>query len=118
MWNAQSEKDPTNPQRIAFGLFHRKCNHAALRSPVPLRIFHGQGYVDITKGNQDEWGGKSLTHGQRIAEILSNGPKQFGQIVEAMTDVKKDVITTTLSRLHAQGVLAKTGQKDEYWQKA
>ncbi len=116
MWNAQSEKDPTDPRRISFGLFHRKCNHDALRAPVPLRIHHGDGVVDIEKGAAEEWGGKSLTVGDRIVAMLRTGPKQFGQLAMSMEDVKKEVITMTLTRLKSRGILAQSGQKLDYWQ--
>lgn len=119
MWNAQSEKNPADQRQISFGLFHRKCNHTGLRGNVPLRIFHGEGYIDIVRGNNEEWGGKSLTLGERIVAILRSGPKQFGQIVETLRDeeeVKKDVVTATLTRLNKRGILAKTGKEGSYWE--
>lgn len=116
MWNAQAERDPVDNRKIAFGLFHRKCNHDALRAPTPLRIFHGQGFVDIERGATDEWGGKSLTVSDRIVAMLRSGPKQFGQLAMEMSDVKKETITQTLTRLNTRGILAKTGVKGDYWQ--
>lgn len=119
MWNAQSERDPVDPCKISFGLFHRKCNHASLHAPVPLRIFHGQGYVDIERGQADEWGGKSLTVGERIVSVLRSGPKQFGQIVEAMQregEVKKDVVTMTLTRLKSRGILSQRSTGSQEWE--
>lgn len=116
MWNAQSEHNPVDPSQINFGLFHRKCNHAALRAPISLRVNHGQGFIDIVRGAAEEWGGKSLTIGERIVAILRTGPKQFGQIAEAMTDVKKEAISLALNRLKVRGILAQSGQKMEYWQ--
>lgn len=116
MWNAQSEKNPVDSREISFGLFHRKCNHASLRGNVPLRIFHGEDVVDITRGNSEEWGGKSLTVGERIVAMLRSGPKQFGQIAMDMEDVKKETITQTLTRLSIRGILVKTGENGYYWQ--
>jgi len=119
IWNAQSEKDPTDDRKVSFGLFHRKCNQSAIRQPVPLRVFHGEGYVDIERGQTEEWGGKSLTIGERIVSVLRSGPKQFGQIVEAIQrdgEVKKDVITTTLSRLKSRGILAQRSGGSQEWE--
>ena len=119
IWNAQSEKNPVDPREMSLGLFHRKCNHAAPRPPTPLRIFHGDGMVDITRGAAEEWGGKALTIGERIVRILRTGPKQFGQIVDLMKteeDVKKDVITATLTRLRIRNILKQTGKDNMYWE--
>lgn len=119
MWNAQSEKNPVDDRKISFGLFHRKCNHAGLRSMVPLRVFHGAGFVDVIRGNNEEWGGKSLSLGERITAVLRSGPKQFGQIVEALREdeeVKKEAISLALNRMNKRGVLSKTGKEENYWE--
>lgn len=119
MWNAQSEKNPVDNRKVNIGLFHRKCNHAALQGNIPLRVFHGEGFVDIERGHPEEWGGKSLTIGERIISVLRSGPKQFGQIVEALMqdgDIKKDVVTTTLTRLKAKGILGKRGGVLDEWE--
>lgn len=119
MWNAQSEKDPVDTRKISFGLFHRKCNQAAIHQPVPLRIFHGEGYVDIVRGEAEEWGGKSLSIPERIVAVLRSGPKQFGQIVEALQregEVKKDVITNALTRLKSRGILAQRSGGSQEWE--
>lgn len=119
IWNAQSEKDPTDNRRSSMGLFHRKCNHAAPYAPIPIRIFHGDGYVEIERGQAEEWGGKSLTVGERIISVLRSGPKQFGQIVEAMQregEVKKDVVTMTLTRLKSRGILSQRTTGSQEWE--
>ena len=116
MWNAQSERNPVDSREISFGLFHRKCNHASLRPMVPLRIFHGEGFVDIVRGAAEEWDGKALSIGDRIVKFLRTGPKQFGQIVMELADVKKDVITMTLTRMHKRSILKQTGKDNMYWE--
>lgn len=119
MWNAQSEKSPVDSRQISFGLFHRKCNHAALRAPISLRMSHGDNVVDIVKGSPEEWGGKALTVGERIVRTLRTGPKQFGQIVEALNmeeEVKRDVITTILTRLKTRNILKQSGKDDMFWE--
>lgn len=119
MWNAQSEKDPVDNRKSSFGLFHRKCNHDAPRQPVPLRIFHGEGFVDIERGQADEWGGKALSIPERITAVLRSGPKQFGQIVDALQQgeaVKKDVITNALTRMKNRGILSQRATGSQEWE--
>ncbi len=115
IWNAQSERDPSDNRRISLGLFHRKCNHTATQAPVPLAVFHDVGAVDITLGGSEDWGGKSLSIPERVISFLRSGPKQFGQIVDELHDVKKDALTEALRRMKSRGVLVKTGMKEEYW---
>lgn len=108
MWNAQSETDPTDNHKINFGLFHRKCNHASLRGNVPLRIFHGEGYVDVTRGNNEEWGGKSIPISERIVNVLKSGPKDFAFILESLQSddpVKKETLSAVLRRLKIREIL-------------
>lgn len=107
IWNTQAEHDEDDPRIIQMGLFHRKCNHGSLKAPRAVKIFHGEGFVDVSLGDIAAFD-KELSVPQRIIRLLRDGGQPTHEINERLGG-DKNTIKVTLQRLKKKEKIMENG---------
>lgn len=83
---------------VHLGMYHRKVNKGSLRSPVGIRVEHGDNSVSFAVEEiNDESLVTALGNTPRIVRALAAGPLATKDIAEA-TGISEPVVRTTLNR--------------------
>ena len=81
-----------------LGLFHRKVNSGALRSPVGIYVDHDENLVSFRREDiTDDALTVALGNSTRISRALSRGPLSVTELAD-QTGITEGVIRTTLNR--------------------
>lgn len=108
IWNVQVDHDDVDSRVIQVGLFHRKCNHGTLRRAIPVRFYHGDGFVDVGRGDFDLWE-KEMTVSDRVLGRLKERSMTRRELETDLASVNRESLKNALHRLQKSGLIELLG---------